>query len=138
MKKILLICGGILSFCLGILGIFVPGLPTTPFLLLTSFCFVKSSRKLHLWLVNHRLFGQYLSNFLAGKTWCRKTKIYSLSLMWLMLGFSFFCLLPHLYLKFLVLGVGLTGTFFMVRIPCYQSSGQEKKILKNHFPIKSE
>lgn len=63
MLKGFLIVVGSLSLILGALGIFLPILPTTPFLLLAAFCFSRSSRRLHNYLVNHRTFGTYLSNY---------------------------------------------------------------------------
>lgn len=63
MLKGFLIVVGSLSLVLGAVGIFLPILPTTPFLLLAAFCFSRSSRRLHNYLVNHRTFGTYLSNY---------------------------------------------------------------------------
>lgn len=63
MLKIFLIFAGILSLVAGVIGIFLPLLPTTPFLLLSAFCFARSSEKLHQWLLNHRYFGRVLSNW---------------------------------------------------------------------------
>ena len=63
MLKIFLICTGILSLVAGVIGIFLPLLPTTPFLLLSAFCFARSSEKLHQWLLNHPHFGRVLSNW---------------------------------------------------------------------------
>lgn len=63
MLKGLLIVVGALSLALGAIGIFLPILPTTPFLLLAAFCFARSSRRLHDYLINHRVFGVYLGNY---------------------------------------------------------------------------
>ncbi|MGP6174176.1 YbaN family protein [Corynebacterium sp. A21] len=62
LKGILMVVGS-LSLALGAIGIFLPILPTTPFLLLAAFCFARSSQRLHDYLVNHRVFGVYLSNY---------------------------------------------------------------------------
>jgi uncharacterized membrane protein YbaN (DUF454 family) len=56
-SKVLLIAAGALSLALGVVGIVLPVLPTTPFLLLASFCFLKSSRRLHRWIMENRHFG---------------------------------------------------------------------------------
>lgn len=63
MLKGLLIVIGSLSLALGAIGIFLPILPTTPFLLLAAFCFARSSQRLHDYLINHRVFGSYLDNY---------------------------------------------------------------------------
>lgn len=73
---------GVISVLLGILGIFLPLLPTTPFLLLASACFARGSKPLHDWLLKHRVFGEYLRNFEAGKGIPLKAKIVATALMW--------------------------------------------------------
>lgn len=62
LKWFLMAVGGV-SLALGAVGIFLPILPTTPFLLLSAFCFARSSQRLHDYLVNHRIFGTYISNY---------------------------------------------------------------------------
>jgi uncharacterized membrane protein YbaN (DUF454 family) len=65
--RILLVIAGTLFVGLGIIGIFIPVLPTTPFLLLAAACYARSSRKFHEWLLNNRWFGDYIRNYLQGK-----------------------------------------------------------------------
>ena len=77
--KILLTILGLISLGLGILGIFLPVLPTTPLLLLSAFLFLRSNRKLYEWLMNHPKLGPYISNFLHHKTIPLKIKIISIS-----------------------------------------------------------
>ena len=67
MIKFLLIFLGTISLILGITGIFVPGMPTTPFLLLTAGCYVKSSDKLYNYLIKNKLIGTYISDFQIKK-----------------------------------------------------------------------
>jgi uncharacterized membrane protein YbaN (DUF454 family) len=79
---------GILAVLLGILGIFLPLLPTTPFLLLASACFARGSKPLHNWLLDHRVFGEYLRNFEAGKGIPLKAKIVITTFLWVSLCWS--------------------------------------------------
>jgi uncharacterized protein len=116
MSKALLIFLGSLFLVIGIVGIVVPGLPTTPFLLLSAALYLRSSKRLHGWLVNHRIFGKFVRNFQEGKTWTRASKIISILIMWGMISLSVFIFLDVLLWKVVVLGAGATGTFFMVRI----------------------
>lgn len=83
MKKYLLIIAGIISLSLGIMGMFLPVLPTTPFLLLTATCFLRSSKRLYDWLLNHRRLGTYIKDFLVHKAISKKIKIMSVSTLWL-------------------------------------------------------
>jgi uncharacterized membrane protein YbaN (DUF454 family) len=80
--KYLLIVLGIISLGLGILGIFLPLLPTTPFLLLSAFLFARSSEKLHSRLLNHKILGKYIYNFLQDKSIPLRIKIISISMLW--------------------------------------------------------
>ncbi|KFC63310.1 YbaN family protein [Massilia sp. LC238] len=73
---------GVLALLLGILGLFLPLLPTTPFLLLASWCFARGSDRLHRWLLSHRVFGEYLRNFEAGRGIPLKAKILATVMLW--------------------------------------------------------
>ena len=80
--KTLYIVIGTISLALGILGIFLPLLPTTPFLLLTAALYFKGSSRLYNWLLNHRYFGPYIRNYRENKAIPLRAKIVSLVLMW--------------------------------------------------------
>ncbi|MBA4289902.1 MAG: DUF454 domain-containing protein [Pseudomonas sp.] len=79
---------GWLSVALGVIGIFLPVLPTTPFLLLAAACFMRSSKRFYLWLVNHRQLGPWIVDYLQGEGIPLKAKVYAISLMWLSIGVS--------------------------------------------------
>ncbi len=87
-KKILFIVVGSLSFSLGAVGIVIPGLPTTPFMILSSIMFLNSSERLYLWLTTHERFGKYILDFKQGKGITFKTKIYAQTMMLLTMSFS--------------------------------------------------
>lgn len=93
-KRVLLIICGFLSLLLGVVGIFLPLLPTTPFLLLTAACFFRSSKKFYDWLLNHKIFGVYIRNYREKKGIHIRHKIISLSLMWVMILYSAFFVIP--------------------------------------------
>ena len=73
---------------LGILGIFLPLLPTTPFLLLAAACYIRSSERFYDWLINNKWLGNYIKNYLEGKGVSLKAKILSISLLWITVGYS--------------------------------------------------
>ena len=86
--KILLVVAGTLSVGLGILGIFLPLLPTTPFLLLAAACYVRSSERLYHRLITNRWTGEYIANYRAGKGMPIKAKIGFIALLWVTLACS--------------------------------------------------
>ncbi len=88
--RIFLIIVGSVSLALGITGIFLPMLPTTPFLLLTAAVWVKASPRLYNWLLNHKLFGEYIRNFREHRAIPLRVKITSVSLVWLTIGYCIF------------------------------------------------
>ena len=80
-KKIIYMILGIISFSLGAIGIIIPGLPTTPFMILSSILFLRSSDRMYKWLINHPRFGKYVLDFKKGKGITFKTKIYAQTMM---------------------------------------------------------
>lgn len=109
-RKIIYILVGCISIVLGVIGIFVPGLPTTPFLLLSSWLFYKSSKRMHDALHRSRWLGPYLRRFQErqGVSW--KTKWVSIACMWTMISISAFVFIEHMHLRLLLLGLGVIGT----------------------------
>ena len=73
--RILLLCLGFLCVGLAFIGIFIPGIPTTPFLIVALWAFAKSSKKFHTWLLNHKSFGPILRNWESHKVVPKKAKI---------------------------------------------------------------
>ena len=86
--RIILITTGTLCLGLGILGVLVPVLPTTPFLLLAAACYARSSQRFYDWLLTNRWFGSYIRNYLQGKGISLKIKILTISILWLTIGCS--------------------------------------------------
>ena len=98
MKTLCIVLGSI-SLALGIIGIFVPLLPTTPFLLLTAALYFKGSPRLYNWLLNHRHFGPIVRNFRENKAIPLRAKIISLTLMWGTMGYCILFLIPIFWVK---------------------------------------
>lgn len=88
MKKVLLMIIGSISLVLGIIGIVLPLLPTTPFLLLSLACFVKSSDKLYRFVLGNKYLAPYIEDYTNGKGIPKKTKIKAISMIWITIGFS--------------------------------------------------
>ena len=77
MLKLFFILIGSLFLGLGFIGIIVPGLPATPFFLLSAGCYVRSSNRLYNWLINHKIFGRYIKTFREHRALTKHTKIVS-------------------------------------------------------------
>ncbi len=106
---------GVLCVILAGLGVLLPGLPATPFLLLASFAFARSSKRMHDWLTNNRIFGPILRDFLDRKGIRLHIKIISIALMWGMMLVSVFFFIEKDIIKYIAIGGGLIGTFAVLR-----------------------
>lgn len=89
-RRQLLITLGTISTTLGIVGIFVPILPTTPLLLLAAACFIRSSERFYHWLLNNRFFGTYIRNYIEHRGMSLKIKIFTITSLWVTISFSVF------------------------------------------------
>ncbi|MCG8474934.1 MAG: YbaN family protein [Cytophagales bacterium] len=109
MKKALLISLGTVSLGLGLLGIIIPGLPTTPFLLLASFLYLRSSRKLYLRLIRHKYLGKYILEYERNKGLTRRQKVYIIAMILGMSALSVLFFISVGWGKILTASVGLAG-----------------------------
>lgn len=108
--RILLTLFGLLSLGLGILGIFLPVLPTTPFLLLAAWLFLRGNRTLYDWLMNHPKLGPYIQNFTVHKAIPMHVKIVAISLIWITLLNCAIFVADHWVLRifFILLAIAVT------------------------------
>lgn len=97
------LAAGFLSLGLGILGIFLPLLPTTPFLLLTAYLFAKSSDRWYNLLLNHKILGPYIHNFRENRAIPLKVKITSVTLLWITILLSTVFATDKMWLRLLLL-----------------------------------
>ncbi len=89
-KKVLLLIIGFISLGLGVIGVFLPILPTVPFLLLSSFCFIKSSKGISIWFENTNIYKKHVRSFKENKAMTLKTKLSILIPVYVMLITLFF------------------------------------------------
>lgn len=90
MKRVLLLIIGFISLGLGVIGVFLPILPTVPFLLLSSFCFIKSSKRISIWFENTNIYKKYVRSFKENKAMTLKNKLSILIPVYVMLITLFF------------------------------------------------
>lgn len=110
MRKTIYIIIGIISIILGVIGIFVPGLPTTPFLLLSSWLFYKSSKRLHDRLHRSKWLGKYIRHYEAKEGVGLRSKLISIVFMWGMISVSAFCFIENPHVRILLFILGIIGT----------------------------
>lgn len=110
--KPLLVFVGVLSVVLATLGVFLPLLPTTPFLLLAAACFSRASPRLHKALLSNRVFGPYLYDFQVHRGLTLQAKITALCVLWLSLAFSMYKV-PAKWLQLLLLAIGLAVSAYI-------------------------
>jgi uncharacterized protein len=119
-KKAVLISAGVLCVVLGFIGIFIPILPTTPFLLLAAFFFTRSSNRALHWLENNRWFGKYIRNYRAGLGMPAREKVVTLTLLWLTIGFSAIFLIENGWVRMVLFVVAVGVTAHLMRIKTYR------------------
>lgn len=120
LKRKILFFTGTIFLGLGFIGIVLPLLPTTPFLLLSAGCYYKSSERMHHWLLNHRIFGKYIKNYMEGKGIPVKTKLLAITVLWITVGITAFFILPMLVVQFILLVIAASVSIYLVRLPTYK------------------
>jgi uncharacterized membrane protein YbaN (DUF454 family) len=111
---------GALSVVLGVLGMFLPLLPTTVFLLLAAWCFSRSSPRFHAWLLNNRVLGRYISAYHEGRGMSLRDKWISLATLWLGIGVTVVFFVDVLWVRCLLLAIAAGVTIHLVRLPTYR------------------
>jgi len=114
--RMLFVGAGTLSLVLAVVGIFLPLLPTTPFLLLSSACYLRGSERLHRRLLEHPQLGPYIRNFEEGRGIPRRAKITAILLIWVSCAYSIY-LLTQPGLKILLAVIASAVTLWLVRLP---------------------
>jgi uncharacterized membrane protein YbaN (DUF454 family) len=116
-KRRLLIGAGTLCTVLGIIGVFVPILPTTPFLLLAAACYMRSSERFYHWLINNRVFGAYVRNYIEGRGMPIKIKIFTILLLWLTIGLTITFGVQNVIVRIILvcIAIGVTAHIALIR-----------------------
>ncbi|CAH0990965.1 Inner membrane protein YbaN [Sinobacterium norvegicum] len=123
--KYFLLAVGWISLVLGVLGIFLPVLPTTPFLLLTAACFSKGSPTAHRWLINHPWFGKTIQHYQSGLGIPLRIKIKAIITMWLTISLSAYFFIPIVAVKILLLVIASCVTGYILWLPTLDDSSLE-------------
>jgi uncharacterized membrane protein YbaN (DUF454 family) len=119
--RVFLLIGGTFSLGLGAIGVFLPILPTTPFLLISAACYMRSSERMHKWILNNRWFGEYLRNYQEGKGIPLKTKILALTVLWGTILYSAFIALDDVLIAQIgLLAIALGVSIHLLRLPTFK------------------
>ena len=113
--KVLLNVVGTVALGLGVLGVFLPLLPATPFLLLASACYLRGSERLHRRLMESRVLGSYIRNFQKGRGIPVRAKVVTLLLLWASLLFSIYSV-DILLVDIMLCLIGLTSSALILRM----------------------
>jgi uncharacterized membrane protein YbaN (DUF454 family) len=117
MIRFVLIALGTIFLALGVVGAVVPGLPTTPFLLLSAACYVRSSQRLYTWLLNQKVFGKIIRDFRETRSISLRSKVISIASMWAMILLSIFIFIENLAVEITISALGAAGTLALLLIP---------------------
>ncbi len=117
LRRALLVVTGLVALALGLIGIVLPGLPTTPFVLLAAACFARASPRLHHWLTQHRYLGPMVRDWEANRSLPLRVKWIAISMMGAMVLLSAWQFNGRPWLQGTVLALGLVGGWVVWRIP---------------------
>lgn len=121
-KAILIFCGTV-CVGLGVVGMFLPLMPTTVFLLLAAYCYSRSSEKFHNWLLNNRLCGSYIRNYKSGKGISVKQKVSTILTLWLSIGISMM-FVGNIWVRLMLAAIAIGVTIHLIMIKTYRSEAE--------------
>ena len=130
--RLLWIILGSTFVAIGTIGIFVPGLPTTVFMILAAACYIRSSEKLYNWLIQNKTFGKYIKDFREGKGMPRRAKIIAQTTMTIFIGLAVIPIspisVPNNTIRIAVLIAGLIGFWYVgFRVPTQKNNSLVNK-----------
>lgn len=117
LKRRLFVIAGTIALVIGLVGIILPVLPTTPFLLLAAICYMRGSQRLYDALLRNRFVGNYVRNYLGGRGMSLRHKIWTISLLWIAILSTVFLVTESLMIRIIlaVVLIGVTVHILLIR-----------------------
>lgn len=112
---------GTLCVALGAIGVVLPVLPTTPFLLLAAACYARSSERFYVWLMTNRWCGAYIRNYREGRGIPLRQKVLTLALLWTTIGASACFAVSNGWVRLLLLAIAAGVTLHLLHIPTFRN-----------------
>jgi uncharacterized membrane protein YbaN (DUF454 family) len=125
-----LVVSGTFFLVLGIIGIFIPILPATPFLLLATACYARGSKRFYNWLMNNKWLGIYVKNYLEGRGIPLPFKILTITLLWITIVFSTIVIVSNYLIKMILIIIAIAVTIHILTIKTMKK-GIKKQICKS-------
>ena len=122
------IFAGSVFLALGIIGIFLPLLPTTPFLLIAAACYARSSQKFYNWLINNKLLGKYIRNYRDGNGMPLNAKMSTISLLWITIGCSALFAVDALFVRIVLILIATGVTIYVLSV---RTANEPKALLED-------
>ena len=116
-KRVLFVFLGTLFLGIGCIGIVLPLLPTTPFLLLAAACYVRGSERLHYWMMNNRVFGKAIKNYLEKKGLEVRQKVFTIAFLWLTILLTIYYVVDSFLLRILLLLIAVVVSIHLFMLP---------------------
>jgi len=123
--KVFLYFAGFLFLGLGILGIFLPLLPTTPFLLLAASVFMHTNKKIYYWMFNNRWFGKSFRNYVKNKSVSKSVKISSLSVLGLTMAYSIIFVVDNLWIQAMLIAITIGVSYHILKLKTIDNKIEE-------------
>ena len=134
MNKVIYQLVGFICLALGFVGIVLPIMPTTPFLILAAFCFKHGSEKYYQWILNNPIFGKPVRDWDENKVIAPKNKLISCALIFFCIGHSVFFRPIGFFLKLILTLIGFAISFFILSCKSHKDNQEMVAIISSHDP----
>ena len=116
LQRYFYLVSGVILVAIGVIGIFLPVLPTTIFLILASACFVKGSPRANEWLRNHKILGAYIKNYQDGTGLTVKSKVINTLLLWTMILISAFLFTEEISIRIVLIAIAIGVSIHLLMV----------------------